>query len=49
MHERTWSLSVLSVDVNGGENPIAQAALELESDLHFTDKLRVLKGKWEKM
>lgn len=49
MHERTWSMSVTAVDVNEGENPIAQTSLELESDLHVTDKLRVLEGRWEKM
>lgn len=42
-------MSVSAVDVNWGENPKAQTALELESDLHVTEKLRVLKGRWEKM
>lgn len=49
MHEKTCSLCVTATDVNGEKNPIAQTTLELESGLHFTDKLRVLEGRWEKM
>lgn len=42
-------MPVRAVDINGGENSTTQTTLELESDLHFTDKLRVFEGRWEKI
>lgn len=41
-------MCVTAVDFTGGENPIAQTTLELESDLHFIGQLRVLEGRWER-